>query len=67
MITRAISEPNMPSWMKTIGKTMMVDPIMVLVMEVIVLKELSVALSEVELFASDWLLSYSTSSREVSC
>ena len=46
---------------------MMVDPIMVLVMEVIVLKELSVALSEVELFASDWLLSYSTSSREVSC
>ena len=46
---------------------MMVDPIMVLVMEVIVLKELSVALSEVELFASDCLLSYSTSSREVSC
>lgn len=41
MTNKTMSEPSIPSLMKMIGKTMMLEPIMVLAIEVITLKELS--------------------------
>lgn len=41
MTSKTISEPSIPSLIKMIGKTMMLEPIMVLAIEVMTLKELS--------------------------